>query len=100
MKNLKTYNLFLESYEIKDGPYGIGDWIEDLKSWEWSKPQHNSVNESSLKKWSDRFIGEGWYDKISNYVDRMFESFTKVDEEEIHMRMYDVYDQIPSGKDK
>ena len=80
--------------------YGIHDWIEDLKSWEWSRPQHQSVNKDSMKKCSDHFIGEGWYDKISNYVDRIFEAFTKVDEEEIHMRMYDVYDQIPSGKDK
>jgi len=96
MKKIKSYNLFLES----SNKYGIHDWIEDLKSWEWSRPQHQSVNKDSMKKWSDRFIGEGWYDKISNYVDRIFEAFTKVDEEEIHMRMYDVYDQIPSGKDK
>jgi hypothetical protein len=80
--------------------YGIYDWIEDLKSWEWSRTQHIDVNADSIKKWSDRFIGQGWYDKVKNLVDKMFVALEKVDEEEIHMRMYDVYDQIPSSKDK
>jgi hypothetical protein len=95
MKYLKTYKIF-ES----NSKYGIHDWIEDLKSWEWSRPQQQSVNESSMKKWSDHFIGEGYYDKVSNHVNKIFEALRKVDEEEIHMRMYDVYDQIPSGKEK
>lgn len=96
MKYLKTYKIF-ESDE-ESNLYGIHDWIEDLKSWEWSKSQNQVVNESSLKKWSDHFIGEGYYDKVSNHVNKIFESLRKVDEEEIHMRMYDVYDQIPLVK--
>jgi hypothetical protein len=98
MKYLKTYKIF----ESEEGSnlYGIHDWIEDLKSWEWSRPQQQSVNESSMKKWSDHFIGEGYYDKVSNHVNKIFEAISKVDEDEIHMRMYDVYDQMPSGKDK
>ncbi len=80
--------------------YGIYDWIEDLKSWEWSRTQHIDVNRDSLKKWSDRFIGEGWYDKVNQHVEKIFQAFSKVDEEEIHQRMYDVYDHIPSSKEK
>ena len=68
MKYLKTYKIF-ES----NSKYGIHDWIEDLKSWEWSRPQQQSVNESSMKKWSDHFIGEGYYDKVSNHVNKIFE---------------------------
>lgn len=97
MRKIKNYNIFLES-EIK--LYGINDWVEDLKSWEWSRTQNMIVNETSLKKWSNHFIGDGWYEKIKNNVDKIFKSFEKVDEEEIHMRMYDVYDHIPSSKDK
>jgi hypothetical protein len=98
MKYLKKYKIFESKGE--SNLYGIHDWIEDLKSWEWSRTQNQVVNESSLKKWSDHFIGEGYYEKVVNNVDRIFEALKKVDEEEIHMRMYDVYDQIPSSKDK
>jgi hypothetical protein len=102
MKYLSKYKTF-ESDKIwtgKQHEYGINDWFEDLKSWEWNRQQFQSVNEKTLKLWSDHFIGEGWYDKVKNHVDRIFKAFEKVDEEEIHMRMYDVYDQIPSSKDK
>lgn len=108
MKYLKNYKIFesedqshlLIKSDKGEPMYGIYDWIEDLKSWEWSRQQHYNVNETSLKKWSDHFIGEGWYDKIKNHVDKVFKAFEKVDEDEIHMRMYDVYDQIPSSKEK
>ena len=100
MPELETVFSADKIQESIDSKYGIHDWIEDLKSWEWSRPQQQSVNESSMKKWSDHFIGEGYYDKVSNHVNKIFEALRKVDEEEIHMRMYDVYDQIPSGKEK
>lgn len=99
MKKMKKYNTFLES----KNQYSIDDWIEDLKSWEWNRPgssQNNTVNATTIKKWSDHFIGQGWFEKIESLVDRFFESLEKVDTEEIHLRMYDVYDQVPSSKDK
>jgi len=98
MKYISKYKTFESSQK-----YGIHDWIEDLKSWEWNSPnwsKSQSVTPSSIKKWSDHFIGEGWFEKIESLVDRMFDAIRKVDTEEIHLRMYDVYDQIPSGKDK
>jgi len=98
MNYIKNFKLFESSQK-----YGIHDWLEDLKSWEWNSPkwsQSQSVNPTTIKKWSDHFIGEGWFDKIENLVDRMLQALKKVDFEEIHLRMYDVYDQVPSGKDK
>jgi hypothetical protein len=95
MKYLKTYKIFESSQD-----YGIYDWIEDLKRHDWSHPQNQTVNESSLKKWSDHFIGEGWYDKVINLVDKMFQSIDKADVNYINDRMFDVYDIIPSGKEK
>lgn len=107
MKYIKKYKIF-ESYqshlllksETGERLYGIHDWIEDLKSWEWSRSQHYNVNEASLKKWSNHFIGEGWYDKINTLVEQMFKSLSKVDVDYIDERMYDVYDQIPLEKEK
>ena len=95
MKYLTTYKIFESSQD-----YGIYDWIEDLKRHDWSYSQNQTVNESSLKKWSDIFIGEGWYDKVNSLVDKMFQSIDKVDVNYINDRMFDVYDIIPSGKEK
>lgn len=108
MKYIKKYKIFesedqshlLLKSETGERLYGIHDWIEDLKSWEWSRTQHMNVNVSSLKKWSDHFIGEGWYDKIESLVDRMFKSIDKVDVDYIDERMYEVYDRIPLEKEK
>ena len=96
MKHLKLYKIF----ESDTNEYSIYDWFEDLKRYQWSKNQKSMVNESSLKKWSDHFIGEGYWEKIKDLVDRMFVTMSKVDTDYINDRMYDVYDEIPESKDK
>jgi len=80
--------------------YSIYDWFEDLKRYQWSKNQKSMVNESSLNKWCDYFVGDGYWGKIKDLVDKIFISLSKVDTEYINDRMYDVYDEIPSGKEK
>ncbi len=102
---IKTYSLFLESdKKIPDGnqhDYSIYDWSEDLKSYEWmTNPEGSKVNINSIKMWTDHFIGDGWFDKISNHVENIFNSLKKVDTDYINDRMYDVYDEIPEGKKK
>ena len=97
MKHLEKYNSFLERSESPQ--YGIYDWFEDLKRFQWSQNQKSMVSESSLKKWSDQFIGEGYWEKIKDLVDRMFIAMSKVDTDYINDRMYDVYDEIPDGKE-
>jgi len=80
--------------------YGIYDWFEDIKSFQWSRNQSNKVNESSLKVNTEHFIGEGYWQKITSLVDKMFDALSKVDIENVNDRMYDVYDEIPSAKEK
>ena len=63
MKNLEKYNSFLEKSSTK---YGIYDWFEDLKRYKWNQNQKSMVSESSLKKWSDHFIGEGYWEKVKD----------------------------------
>lgn len=76
--------------------FDIYEWFEELKSLQWNQ----KINESELKSHSDHFIGQGWYDKIKEHVDKIFNALEKVDAQTIHERMYDVYDQIPFGKQK
>jgi hypothetical protein len=77
--------------------YSIYDWFEDLKSMQWSR---KSINKSELKKWTEHFIGPGWYDKISDLVDHIFDSIRKVDIDYINDRMLEVWDELPSEKEK
>lgn len=95
---IKSYDIFLETKSDKS--YSIYDWVEDLKRFQWSRAQQVLVNESSLKKWSDHFIGDGWYDKIENRIDKIWTAFKEVDVIDINYRMCDVYDQIPFEKEK
>jgi len=96
MRKVKTYNLFLES----SVEYSIYEWFEDIKRYQWGDSQKLVVNIKSLKLWSDHFIGEGYFDKISELVDKIFDSLKKVDIDTVNDRMYDVYDEIPSNKIK
>ena len=92
MKYLMTFN-----ENTTSNKYGIGDWIEDLKNFEWGR---KSIDYNSIKKWSDHFIGEGWCDKIMTKINKMFLALSKVDIDYIEMRMFDVYDELPSEKEK
>jgi hypothetical protein len=58
--------------------YSLSDWFEDLKRWYWDKKQLISVEEN-LEKWIEHFIGEGYYYKISNHVDKIVNSMNNAD---------------------
>lgn len=107
MRNIKKYNRFLESEEKLwagiQHEYDIYDWFEDLKSFQWksaSALQKQSVTESSVKFWCNHFVGDSWYEKISSHVDKILNALKKVDTEYINDRMYDVYDEFASDKNK
>jgi hypothetical protein len=87
----------IESKLDLSNKYSIYDWFEDLKSMQWSR---KSINKSELKKWTDHFIGGGWYYKISNLVDNIFDSIRKTDIEYVEGRMLEVWDELPSEKEK
>lgn len=94
MKRVKSYNIFLESKVMNRSIY---DYFNYLVNCLWN---NNMINEEEIKKWADHFIGDGYYDKIKNRVNKIFNALNKVDEWEIHMRMYDVYDELPTYKSK
>lgn len=101
MKYLKKYNeskwgAVGDTQDIQHH-YSIYDWFEDLKSMQWNR---KSINKTELKKWTEHFIGSGWYDKISNLVDNIFNSIRKVDIDYINDRMLEVWDELPSEKEK
>jgi len=98
---IKKYSTFLnENMNIGlDAKYGIHDWIEDLKSFEWGRLSSDSL--SDLEKWTNHFIGDGYYEKIKSQVDKIFVALNKVNIDYIEQRLQiDVFDQLPSGKDK
>lgn len=97
MKNIKSYKLFLEEVT---GDYSIYDWFEDLKRFQWAQDQKSLVNESTLEKWTEHFVGEGYWKKVTNLVDRIITALEKVDIESIEDYMQEVYDWTPIGKKK
>lgn len=98
MKKLKTYNLFLESFQ-KDTAvmheYSIFDWFEDLKRDNWIRK-----NIEGHKIWTEHFIGEGWWDKINSHVDKIYEVLSEVNVKHIKDAMLEVFDTIPEGKER
>lgn len=102
MKKIKTYNIFLESNDnsFEDTiTYSIYEWMEDLKRAQWGKINKRDIS-TDLKKWTEHFIGDGYFDRINNLVDSIYDALRKVDVDTINDRMYDVYDNIPSSKEK
>jgi len=103
MKNIKTYDIFLES-EANHGisgeshviqhHYSIYDWFEDLKGFQWRRTQI-PLSEASLRHWSEHFIGSGIFDKIESHVDKIIQSVSKVDIDYIGDRMLDIFDNYP-----
>jgi hypothetical protein len=98
MKIIKKYNHFInENMNIGlDSKYGIHDWIEDLKDFEWGRKPIKD-----LEKWTNHFIGDGYYNKIKNHVDRLFTAINKVDVDSVEDRLLmDVFDNLPPEKVK
>lgn len=98
MKIIKNYNHFInENMNIGlDSKYSIYDWIQDLKSFEWGKKPIKD-----LEKWTNHFIGDGYYQKIKDRVDRIFVALEKVNLDYVTERLQmDVFDNLPFSKDK
>lgn len=92
MKYISKYNE--SNWVAKQDKYSIYDWFNDIKRDEWS----DKVSGKVTKMWCDHFIGDGYWDKINNLVDRILKSLSKVNIYNINDRMLDVYDEIPLSK--
>jgi hypothetical protein len=103
MKHLRKFSESSDDDKLWMGiqhEYSIYDWVEDLKSFRWGHRQKSRVNINSLKSWSNHFIGDGWFDKISNHVNDIFNSLKKADVDYVNDRMMDIYDDFAIGKEK
>ncbi len=95
---IKKYTKFLESRlsGIKIPPTSFSN---DYSIYEWYSFIHNantmSINESSLKLWSDHFIGAGYYDKINNKIKKIFRDLDKVEIDDIDAIYIDIIDLLP-----
>ena len=98
MKKLKKYSIFLESFR-KDAAvsceYSIFDWFEDLKRDNW-----NASNIERHKIWTEHFIGEDWWDKITSHVDKIFKALSEVNIRHIKDAMLEVFDTLPEQKER
>jgi len=89
---IKNYIQFNES--VTSG-YSIFDFYDYLRN------NHFSNSDiSQLERWTDHFVGDGWWNKIKSHVDRMFEIFSEVDLNHINNAMLEIYDNLSDEKEK
>ena len=88
MKKLSTYKSFLESNQ----DYSIYDFYYDLRHDQW--PVAGDMSENLVKKYSEKFIGKGIYDKVNDFVDEMFGTFEGIELEDIEYKLTDVTDNL------
>ena len=89
---IKNYIQFNESVTSS---YSIFDFYDYLRNNHWS-----NTDISNLERWTDHFVGDGWWIKIKSHVDRMFEIFSEVDLNHLKDSMLEIYDTLPDEKEK
>ena len=89
---IKNYIQFNES--VTSG-YSIFDFYDYLRNNHWS-----NTDISTLERWTDHFVGAGWWQKIKSHVDRMFQILSEVDLNHIKDAMLEIYDTLPDEKEK
>ena len=87
MKHIKKYNLFKESIS---NDYSIYDFF-NLINYNYGD-YDGKVSQSKVKVESDKFIGEGIYDKVKLMVDDIVEKFEGINLNEIESRFTDFSD--------
>jgi hypothetical protein len=93
MKIKKYIEFTNESFE-SDG-WSIFDFYDYLRNNKWS-----NTDISQLERWTDHFVGPGWWQKIKSHVDRMFQIFSELDLKHIENAMLDIFDTVPEEKEK
>lgn len=87
MKHIKKYNLFKESIS---NDYSIYDFF-NLINYNYGD-YDGKVSQSKVKFGSDKFVGEGIYDKVKLMVDDIVEKFEGINLNEIESRFTDFSD--------
>ena len=90
---LESYSFFIEN--LNQNKYSIFDFYDYLRNNKWS-----NTDISTLERWTDHFVGDGWWNKVKSHVDRMFDIFLEVDLKHIENAMLDIFDTVPEEKEK
>lgn len=85
MSRINKYKLFLESNK----QISILDFLESVK------PCYHYKGDEYMRKWSNHFIGDGWFDRIKDHINIFIKSLENVDLEYIDDRFYDIWDKYP-----
>lgn len=83
MSRINKYKLFLESNK----QISILDFLESVK------PSYPYKGDEYMRKWSNHFIGDGWFDRIKDHINTFIKSLENVDLEYIDDRFYDIWDK-------
>ena len=90
---LESYSFFIEN--LNQNKYSIFDFYDYLRNNKWS-----NTDISTLERWTDHFVGDGWWQKIKSHVDRIFQVISEVDLNHINDAMLEIYDTLPDEKEK
>jgi hypothetical protein len=92
---IKRYIQFIKESLDESDEWSIFDFYAYLRDNHWS---NNDI--STLEKWTDHFVGDGWWNKIKSHVDRIFQVLSEVDLNHINDAMLEIYDTLPDEKEK
>ncbi len=92
------YGRLLDEKDLNESikqKYSIYDFYNDIHY-----NSDNKLDQSEIKHWVDHFIGDGWFDIINRHLSKAWEAMKKVDIDYVNDRLYEIWDDIPTDKDK
>jgi hypothetical protein len=92
---IKKYIQFTNESFDESGDWSIFDFYDYLRNNKWS-----NTDISQLERWTDHFVGPGWWNKVKSHVDRIFEILSQVDLNHMEDAMLDIFDTVPEEKEK
>jgi len=74
---------------LTNSEYSIYDFVNDLNIW-----NKNPLSFNELKTWTNHFVGDGFYEKLDDYITRVWNSMKKVDYDNINDRFLELWDDV------
>ena len=74
---------------LNNSEYSIYDFTNDLNIW-----NKNPLSFNDLKTWTNHFVGDGFYEKLDDYITRVWDSMKKVDYDTINDRFLELWDDV------
>ena len=87
--NQKDMNESFSKWTGINHEYSIYDFTNDLNIW-----NKNPLSFNELKTWTNHFVGDGFYEKLDDYITRVWDSMKKVDYDTINDRFLELWDDV------